>query len=135
VHSDQFEFIKMLLNFSPVKEDMVRNSEGKAVRKYSIELPAIEAESPLGKAIDPETKKLLKVKDPLSFKQAMENNRKQNKAAMKKLILVTCVSCLFIGAEIYGGYASGSIAIFTDAAHLSADILGFGFSIIALKIS
>jgi zinc transporter 2 len=54
---------------------------------------------------------------------------------MNKLMLVTSVSVLFIGAELYGGYKSGSIAIFTDAAHLSADIFGFGFSIIALKIS
>ena len=54
---------------------------------------------------------------------------------MKKLLLVTCVSLLFIGAETYGGIKSGSIAIFTDVAHLSGDIFGFGFSILALKIS
>jgi len=82
-----------------------------------------------------ETKKLLKVKEPLTFKQAIENNQKDNKAAMRKLILVTIISLIFIGAEVYGGIASGSIAIFTDAAHLAADILGFAFSIIALKIS
>jgi len=54
---------------------------------------------------------------------------------MKKLVIVTCVSLIFIGAEIYGGIASGSIAIFTDVAHLSGDIFGFGFSMLALKIS
>lgn len=125
-----------MLNFSPIKEDTVRNSDGKTVRKYSIELPAIEAEITPGRALENgETRKLLKVKKPLSFKQVLEKTRKQNRAAMKKLVLVTSVSLLFIVAEIYGGYKSGSIAIFTDAAHLSADIFGFGFSIIALKIS
>ena len=49
--------------------------------------------------------------------------------------MVTCISLLFIGAEIFGGIKSGSIAIFTDVAHLSGDVAGFGFSILALKIS
>jgi len=30
---------------------------------------------------------------------------------------------------------SGSIAVFTDAAHLGADIVGFAVSMIALKLS
>lgn len=129
-----------MLKFSPVKEDVVLNLDGKSVRKYSIELKATEIESdinPIGTDVEygEEKKSFLKVKEPLSFKQAMENNRKQNKAAMKKLVLVTAVSTLFITAELYGGYKAGSIAIFADAAHLSADIFGFGFSMIALKVS
>jgi len=42
---------------------------------------------------------------------------------------------VFIAAELYGGYAAGSIAVFADAAHLGADIFGFAISMIALKLS
>lgn len=54
---------------------------------------------------------------------------------MVKLIIVTCISCVFIGVEVFGGYISGSIAIFTDAAHLASDVIGFGISMIAIKIA
>ena len=56
-------------------------------------------------------------------------------AALKKLVICTCFSLVFIAAEIYGGFLSGSIAVFTDAAHLGADIIGFAISMIALKLS
>jgi zinc transporter 2 len=36
---------------------------------------------------------------------------------MKKLMIVTIVSFLFMAGEIVGGYLSGSLAIITDAAH------------------
>ena len=55
--------------------------------------------------------------------------------AMKKLKIVSCVSVLFIIAQCIGGYLSNSIAIFTDTAHLASDMIGFGMSMIALKIS
>ena len=53
---------------------------------------------------------------------------------LKKLITVTIVSCFFITAQLIGGYMSGSIAIFTDSAHLASDLMGFGISIIALNL-
>ena len=34
-----------------------------------------------------------------------------------------------------GGYLANSIAIFTDTAHLASDMIGFGMSMIALKLS
>ena len=45
------------------------------------------------------------------------------------------MSSFFIAAEIYGGVKANSIAIFTDAAHLSSDIIGFGVSILSIYIS
>jgi len=54
---------------------------------------------------------------------------------MTKLIIVSCISIIFIGVELFGGYIAGSIAIFTDAAHLASDVIGFGISMIALKIA
>ena len=53
---------------------------------------------------------------------------------MKKLILAIMVSCIFICAELIGGWWAGSIAIMADAAHLSSDIIGFGVSVIALRL-
>ena len=54
---------------------------------------------------------------------------------MKKLKLVSFVSIFFIAVQITGGYLANSIAIYTDTAHLGSDMIGFGMSIIALKIS
>ena len=65
----------------------------------------------------------------------MEIVKKETSAAMKKLIIVSSISVVFIGLQLYGGYASGSIAVYTDAAHMSADIIGFAISMMALKLS
>mgnify|MGYP000203271699 CR=1 FL=1 len=64
-------------------------------------------------------------------REAMETNRK----AMKKLCIVLITSCLFIIVEIIGGYAADSIAILSEAAHIAADVTGFGISICALQIA
>jgi zinc transporter 2 len=45
------------------------------------------------------------------------------------------VSTVFICVQATGGYLSGSIAIFTDCAHLATDMLGFVMSMYALKVS
>ena len=79
--------------------------------------------------------KKFKVKKPVTFKDQMIQNKLQVNAALKKLVICTCFSLVFIAAEIYGGLLSGSIAVFTDAAHLGADIIGFAISMIALKLS
>lgn len=54
---------------------------------------------------------------------------------MKKLCVVMFVSVFFITAQLIGGYLAGSIAIFTDSAHLASDMLGFGISILALTLA
>ena len=54
---------------------------------------------------------------------------------MKKLCIVMFVSVFFITAQLIGGYLAGSIAIFTDSAHLASDMLGFGISIMALTLA
>jgi zinc transporter 2 len=55
-------------------------------------------------------------------------------AAMKKLVIVSIVSVFFITAQLIGGFMAGSIAIFTDSAHLASDMLGFAISMIALTL-
>ena len=54
---------------------------------------------------------------------------------MQKLSIVLLTSCLFIIVEIIGGYAADSIAILSEAAHIAADVTGFGISIVALQIA
>lgn len=60
---------------------------------------------------------------------------RQYKAAMRKLKLVSFVSVFFIISQSIGGYLARSIAIFTDIAHMSTDLLSFAISIIALNMS
>jgi zinc transporter 2 len=55
--------------------------------------------------------------------------------AYSKLVCVMIVSTFFVGVQLAGGIISGSIAIFTDCAHLATDMLGFVMSMYALKVS
>ena len=57
------------------------------------------------------------------------------KKAYSKLVLVMCVSSIFVVLQCIGGYIANSIAIFTDTAHLATDMLGFVMSMYALKVS
>ena len=54
---------------------------------------------------------------------------------MKKLCIAGFVSIFFVIAELIGGYLAHSIAIFADSAHLASDMIGFGISMIALKLA
>jgi len=54
---------------------------------------------------------------------------------LSKLIWVVLITIVFVGVEVCGGFFSNSIAILSDAAHLTSDALGISISIIALKIA
>jgi zinc transporter 2 len=58
-----------------------------------------------------------------------------NKAPIKRLIIVASVCLLFMIAEVVGGLLANSIAIMTDAGHLLSDLIGFAISVISLYIS
>jgi len=45
------------------------------------------------------------------------------------------VGCFFVAAQAIGAYYAGSIAIFTDCAHLASDLIGFIMSIVALALT
>ena len=75
------------------------------------------------------------MKTPINFQARLDAQKKTNEAAMKKLCVVMFVSVFFITAQLVGGYLAGSIAIFTDSAHLASDMLGFGISILALTLA
>ena len=65
----------------------------------------------------------------------MSSDQQEYDLAMKKLVLVTCTSLVFITLQLIGAYISNSIAVFTDTAHLATDVIGFVMSILALRIS
>lgn len=48
-----------------------------------------------------------------------------------RLLLAMTLSVAFMLIECMGGYVAGSIAIYADAAHLLADVAGFGIALIA----
>ena len=54
---------------------------------------------------------------------------------MHKLYIVAFVSIIFIAVQTTGGIMSGSIAIFTDTAHLTSDLVGFAISMVSLTIA
>jgi len=55
--------------------------------------------------------------------------------ARRKLILVSILCCIFMVAEVIGGFLANSLAIMTDAAHLLSDLAGFLISIFALWLA
>lgn len=75
------------------------------------------------------------VKTPINFEARLVAQKESNQAAKKKLYTVAIVSVFFITAQLIGGWLAGSIAIFTDSAHLASDMLGFGISILALTLA
>ena len=110
-------------------QEIARSRKNSTVAEKDFEPLEVEETQTLVK------KKKFKVKAPISYAKQMEIVKKETAAAMKKLIIVTSISVVFIGLQLYGGYASGSIAVYTDAAHMSADIIGFAISMMALKLS
>lgn len=62
-------------------------------------------------------------------------HKQKNRVVFRKLITVLIMCVFFMVAEIVGGILASSISIQTDAAHMAADIAGFGLSILALYLS
>ena len=75
----------------------------------------------------------------LNERKIIENIKKSNlegqKSAIKKLIIVSIICCLFMAAEVVGGIFSGSLAILSDAAHMLSDFSGFAISMLSIVIS
>ncbi|KAJ6225556.1 hypothetical protein RDWZM_004101 [Blomia tropicalis] len=61
-----------------------------------------------------------------------EKIESQTKGAITKLIIGSIICLIFMLIEIVGGYLSSSLAIFTDAAHLTSDLASFGISLAAI---
>jgi len=75
------------------------------------------------------------VKTPINFRAKKLAAKESNRKAMKKLYFVSSISVIFIIVQTIGGIMSGSIAIFTDTAHLMSDLVGFAISMVSLTIA
>lgn len=64
----------------------------------------------------------------------IEDMRLESRMVMKRLLSVTSVSFTFMCVELVGGWLANSLAILTDAAHLSSDVSGFLISIFSIWI-
>lgn len=71
----------------------------------------------------------------LVSKQMLLESDIQSKENLKKLYISIVICTIFMIAEIVGGLISGSLAIFTDAAHVFSDVLGFGISVVSIHIA
>ncbi|XP_023448347.1 proton-coupled zinc antiporter SLC30A8 [Dasypus novemcinctus] len=67
--------------------------------------------------------------------KATENRANEQALAKWKLCAASAVCFVFMIAEVVGGYAAGSLAVITDAAHLLIDLTGFLLSLFSLWLS
>ena len=81
--------------------------------------------------IDEEENEICILENSPEFRKKLDNGLK----AIRKLKIVMCVCFFFMCVTIYGGIMSGSLAILTDAAHMSADVTGYGISIVGIIVS
>lgn len=84
---------------------------------------------------DDQFKKVADIEQPKKPMNRLEKEEITYNKAYSKLVCVMIVSTFFVIVQMIGGYLSGSIAIFTDTAHLATDMLGFVMSMYALKVS
>jgi cobalt-zinc-cadmium efflux system protein len=56
----------------------------------------------------------------------------QNKGRLKQALLLTSV---YLIAEAVGGWATGSLALFADAAHMLTDVGGLGLALLAIRFA
>ena len=107
-------------------------------------VPDSSAVQSASNSIDLSSKKIVKVEkdtDRFEHRWGLEHQpfykNKVNAAnrALRKLILVACVSLIFCLTEAVGGWLSGSLAILTDAAHQLSDVAGFVISFLAIYLT
>ena len=60
-----------------------------------------------------------------------EDKARRFATTQRRLIFALLLALVFMVVEVAGGIYAGSLAIITDAAHLLADVSGFGVSIFA----
>eukprot|EP00301_Raphidiophrys_heterophryoidea_P021068 c5603_g1_i2.p1 GENE.c5603_g1_i2~~c5603_g1_i2.p1 ORF type:complete len:405 (-),score=77.63 c5603_g1_i2:590-1765(-) len=66
---------------------------------------------------------------------AEEQAKEVVRTGVRKLVFATVFALLFMGAEFFAGYLANSLAVMTDAAHLLADVAGFGISLFSIYLA
>ncbi|KAH8372745.1 hypothetical protein KR009_004292 [Drosophila setifemur] len=65
---------------------------------------------------------------------AVNLKSKSSQEAKFKILLAISLCCIFMIIEFLGGYAAGSLAIMTDAAHLASDCISFVIGLVAIWV-
>jgi cobalt-zinc-cadmium efflux system protein len=68
---------------------------------------------------------------------AHDNQKKQDnlKRPQTRVIIVLCLTALYMIAEAVGGFYSDSLALLADAGHMLADVIALGISLFAVIIA
>jgi len=59
----------------------------------------------------------------------------QRKDVQRRLKLASFLCLIFLVAEVVGGLISGSLAVLSDAAHLTSDLMSFLFAVAAAHLA
>ena len=59
----------------------------------------------------------------------VQESHGHQKDVLTRLYIASALCCVFLVVEIIGGWLAGSLAVLSDAAHLFADLAGFGVAI------
>jgi solute carrier family 30 (zinc transporter), member 2 len=71
----------------------------------------------------------------LSVEERQREKEEKSSKALKQLYIASGVSMIFVVLQLIGGILANSIAIMSDTAHLSADLIGFLISIFSIKMA
>jgi len=63
------------------------------------------------------------------------NHAHARTANQRRLAAVLVLSCLFLLAEVVGGYVTHSLALLADAGHMFSDVAALGLSLFAIRIA
>ncbi|XP_010986748.3 proton-coupled zinc antiporter SLC30A8 [Camelus dromedarius] len=112
----------------------------KATKMYAFTLDSVELQQkPLNKdqhpGEKPEERESGAIHHCHSNSKATGNRAKEQVQAKWKLCAASGICFFFMIAEVVGGRIAGSLAVLTDAAHLSIDLTGFLLSLFSLWLS
>lgn len=71
----------------------------------------------------------------LSFEERQREKKEKSSKALKQLYIASFCSIIFVVLQLIGGILANSIAIMSDTAHLTADLIGFLISIFSIKMA
>src|ERR1051326_8312758 len=56
-------------------------------------------------------------------------------ASEQRLLIVLGMTCLYMLAEVAGGFLTGSLALLADSGHLLGDVLGLAMAVAAIRFA
>jgi cobalt-zinc-cadmium efflux system protein len=63
------------------------------------------------------------------------DHRTASSAHQRRLVVVLCLTAVYMAAEVVGGLVSGSLALIADAGHMLTDVLGLAMALLAIRFA